>query len=84
MALRGEESNFVSCGRSRRDRVALILRLEPEDLGVAFHVHEAVAAHVEGDDLGLAGLLHFSASSIAQAMLYALSGAGKNPSVWTN
>src|SRR5207247_10354193 len=57
MAVRGEESNFVSCGRSRRDRVALILRLEPEDLGVAFHVHEAVAAHVEGDDLGLAGLL---------------------------
>src|SRR5213080_2012988 len=55
MALRGEESNFVSCGRSRRVRAALILRLEPEDLRVAFHVHEAVAAHVEGDDLGLAG-----------------------------
>src|SRR5438094_10341407 len=57
MALRGEESNFVSCGRGRRVRAALILRLEPEDLCVAFHVHEAVAAHVEGDDLGLAGLL---------------------------
>src|SRR3989442_8395704 len=26
----------------------------------------------------------FRASSIAQAMLYALSGAGRNPSAWTN
>src|SRR5439155_24047235 len=32
-------------------------RSEAQDLGVPFHVHEAVAAHVEGDDLPFGRLL---------------------------
>src|SRR5204863_9905813 len=34
-------------------------RSEAENLGVPFHVHEAVAAHVEGDDLPFARFLAF-------------------------
>src|SRR5207249_9779126 len=34
-------------------------RSEAQDLGVPFHVHEAVAAHFEGDDLPFARFLAF-------------------------
>src|SRR5437660_12124092 len=34
-------------------------RSEAKDLGVSFHIHEAVAAHVEGDDLPFARFLAF-------------------------
>src|SRR5436189_6359091 len=34
-------------------------RSEAQDLGVPFHVHEAVAAHDDGDDLPFARLLAF-------------------------
>src|SRR2546428_5044697 len=44
-------TSHINLMRERRAR-----DLKAEDLGVSFHVHEAVAAHVEGDDFLLAVL----------------------------
>src|SRR5881396_2895175 len=59
-------------------------RSEAENLGVPFHVHEAVAAHVEGDDLPFARFPDFHRPVHGPAVVVAPPGAGKKSSGRTN
>src|SRR5207249_5337838 len=59
-------------------------RSEAQDLGVPFHVHEAVAAHVEGDDLPFARFLAFHRLVDGAGDAVGALRAGRNPSAWTD